>query len=123
MTPSPASVARRNLAAILGIAVIAILPMLALVLPQGAHSAGAPQAVKLIVLLPSAATALPQAAVLLDRADARPLGQGAWPNLWLVASRDPDAVAQLYAAGARLVLAGDGILAGCLGLSATTIHS
>lgn len=123
MTPDPVSVSRRNLAALLGIAAIAILPLLALVLPQEARNADATQAAKLIVLLPGAATTLPQAAAMLDHADARPLGQGAWANLWLVASRDPDAAAQLYAAGARLVLAGDGILAGCLGFSAKTIRS
>lgn len=122
MTPGTASTSRRNLAAILGIAVIAILPLLALLLPQGARNADTAQA-KLIVLLPGTATTLPQAAALLDHADARPLGQGAWANLWLVASRDPDAAAQLYAAGAHLVLAGDGILAGCLGFSTTTIRS
>jgi hypothetical protein len=123
MIPGPASASRRYLAAIFGIAAIAILPLLALVLPQGARTADAAQAARLIVLLPGAATTLPQAAALLDRADARPLGQGAWANLWLVASRDPDAAAQLYAAGAHLVLAGDGILAGCLGFSAKTTRS
>lgn len=124
MTPRPPSPARRGLAAVFGIAAIAILPLLALLLPSApSQDAGQVRAARLIVLLPGAAASLPQAVALLDRADARPLGQGAWPNLWLVASSDPTAVSHLYAAGARLVLAGDGLLAGCLGFSAKTVRS
>jgi hypothetical protein len=120
MTKRAVPTSRHGLAAALAIAAIAMLPILALLLP---HGGGDGQAARLVVLLPPAAATLPQAASLLDGADARPLGQGAWPNLWLVASTDPAAVSRLYAAGARLVLAGDGVLAGCLGFSANAIRS
>jgi hypothetical protein len=109
--PARAS-ARRHLFAAVGIAVIALLPLIALLLPVAPSAAAVPQ--RLIVLLPAGAEALPQAAALLDAAQARPLGQGAWPGLWLVATAAPDATARLYEAGAHLVLAGDGLLAGCL---------
>lgn len=113
----PASIAappcaRRQLFAVLGIAMIALLPLVALLLPSAAPSAAPSQ--RLIVLLPEAAVTLPQAAALLDAAEARPLGQGAWSRLWLVSSSLPDAATRLYDAGAHLVLAGDGLLAGCL---------
>lgn len=110
--PAPVR-ARRRLSAVLGIAVIALLPLVALLLPSAPPTAATPQ--RLIVLLPVAASTLPQAAALLDAAAARPLGQGAWPNLWLVAATAEQAPTQLYRAGAHLVLAGDGLLASCLG--------
>lgn len=99
----------------LAIAVFALLPPLTLVLPGAAPAAGAaPQ--RLIVWLPQDRAAdLPQAAAMLDAADARPLDEGSLAGLWLVAVRQPDARDRLYAAGARLVLSGDGLLAGCLG--------
>jgi len=94
------------------ILVIALLPLLALVLPAAAPP-GAPQ--QLIVLLPKGGNDLAQVARYLDAADAKPLGQGRWSALWLVSSTDSDAAGRLYAAGARLVLSGNHILAGCLG--------
>jgi len=104
----------RNRVAAVCIAVIAMLPLAALLLPSPLPaSAGAASAQRLIVLLPAAAHDLPQAAAVLDAAQARPLGQGAWPNLWLVSAAAPDASTRLYDAGAWLVLAGDGLLAGC----------
>ena len=102
----------RKLLAAACILVIALLPLFALLLPA-TPAAGAPQQ-RLIVWLPSGANDLPQAAAMLDAVDARPLGQGAWPQLWLVAASAPDAASRLYDAGAYLVLAGDGLLAGCL---------
>lgn len=104
----------RNRLAILCIAVIALLPLAALLLPVPRQATAQVAAQRLIVLLPSAANTLPRAAAILDAAPARPLGQGAWPNLWLVATATPDAAARLYEAGASLVLAGDGLLAACL---------
>lgn len=98
--------------AALSILVIALLPLAALLLPAAASSDAPMQ--RLIVLLPGDADTLPQAAAMLDAAQARPLGQGAWPNLWLVSVAMPDAPARLYQAGAYLVLAADGLLAGCL---------
>ncbi len=100
----------RNRLAALCIAVIALLPLAALLLP----AAGARGGQRLIVLLPADAGDLARAATILDAAEARPLGQGAWPQLWLVAAAAPDAPALLYHAGAQLVLAGDGLLASCL---------
>lgn len=111
MSASPVSRHRLAAACIL---LIALLPLAALLLPAPlpASTGGASQ--RLIVLLPPIADDLPRAAALLDAAQARPLGQGAWPNLWLVAAASPDATTHLYQAGAWLVLAGDGLLAGCL---------
>lgn len=111
--PAPAARYRTRLAAAC-IAVIALLPLAALLLPATVPASPQAAAQRLIVLLPSSASDLPQAAALLDAAQARPLGQGAWSNLWLVAATAPDAATRLYAAGAHLVLAGDGLLAGCL---------
>lgn len=114
-----ASVARyRNRLAAACIAVIALLPLAALLLPAAVPASPQAATQRLIVLLPTSATDLPQVAALLDAAEARPLGQGAWSGLWLVAADTPDAVARLYAAGAHLVLAGDGLLAGCLPFTA-----
>lgn len=105
----------RRLLAAACILVIAVLPLAALLLPAIVPaSAAKAEAQRLIVLLPGAIDDLPQAAALLDAAQARPLGQGAWPGLWLVAAAAPDATRKLYQAGAHLVLAGDGLLAGCL---------
>ncbi len=109
----PVSDRFRNRLAILCIAVIALLPLAALLLPSPLPAATQP-AQRLIVLLPSSADSLPRAAAILDAATARPLGQGAWPNLWLVSSAEPEAASRLYTAGAHLVLAGDGLLAACL---------
>jgi hypothetical protein len=101
--------------AALAIAIFTLLPPLALVLPAGA---GAPQ--RLIVWLPQQqAGDLPGAAALLDAAEARPLDEGSLAGLWLVSARRADAADRLYAAGARLVLPGDGLLAGCLFRSAS----
>lgn len=113
---STAESSHRGRWALLGIFLIALLPLLFLLLPTAAP-AGAPQ--RLIVLLPGAGD-LAQAARLLDAASARPLGQGQWPDLWLVSSSDADATRLLYAAGARLVLDGNAILAGCLGFRAAS---
>lgn len=107
--PAARKAANRSLLAAVCIVAIALLPLFALLLPA---SGAATQ--RLIVLLPAGVADLPRAAALLDAAQARPLGQGAWPNLWLVSAAVPDAATQLYAAGAYLVLAGDGLLAGCL---------
>jgi hypothetical protein len=100
----------RNRLAVFCIVLIMLLPLAALLLP----AAGAQGGQRLIVLLPARAGDLAQAATILDAAAARPLGQGAWPHLWLVAAGAPDAPALLYHAGAYLVLAGDGVLASCL---------
>ncbi len=97
--------------AVLCILVIALLPLLTLLLPV-ATPTGMPQT--LIVLLPKGGDDLAQAARYLDAAAARPLGQGNWSGLWLVSSTETDAPRRLYAAGARLVLNGGGLLAGCL---------
>jgi len=104
------------------ILLIALLPLLTLLPPASgpAPEGDAPQ--RLIVLLPAGAGNLPRAAALLDAAQARPLGQGRLPNLWLVSAAAPDAATQLYAAGARLVLAGDGLLAGCLSFRPPLFH-
>lgn len=116
----PASAARyRSRLAAACIAVIALLPLAALLLPAVVPASPQTAAQRLIVLLPSSASDLPQAAALLDAAQARPLGQGAWSGLWLVAATAPDAVTRLYSAGAHLVLAGDGLLAGCLSFAST----
>lgn len=113
-----ASAARyRNRLAAACIAVIALLPLAALLLPAVAPASPGSSTQRLIVLLPGSAGDLPRAAALLDAAEARPLGQGAWPALWLVAAA-PESVARLYQAGAHLVLAGDGLLAGCLSFTA-----
>lgn len=111
----PSSSGRRWQAA-LAIALFALLPPLTLLLPGAAPAGGAtPQ--RLIVWLPQRqAHDLASAAALLDAAAARPLDEGSLAGLWLVTTREADAASRLYAAGARLVLPGDGLLAGCLGL-------
>ena len=103
---------RRALPALTGMAAIALLPLAMLALPAVAP-AGHPQ--RLIVLLPGDGGDLSRAAGRLDAAAARPLEQSRWPQLWLVASPQADAASRLYAAGAWLVLDGNGLLAGCLG--------
>lgn len=100
----------RNRLAVVCIVLIMLLPLAALLLPAADAQGGQ----RLIVLLPVDAGDLARAAKILDAAAARPLGQGAWPHLWLVATNAPDAPAMLYHAGAHLVLAGDGVLASCL---------
>ncbi len=100
----------RNRLAVFCIGLIVLLPLIALLLPAASARGGQ----RLIVLLPPGAGDLARAATILDAAAARPLGQGAWPHLWLVATAAPDASALLYQAGAYLVLAGDGVLASCL---------
>lgn len=104
--------APRSIRKTLCILVIAVLPLLALVLPVAAPPGVAQQ---LIVLLPNDGRDLGRAARYLDAAQARPLGQGRWSALWLVSSNDSDAASRLYGAGARLVLSGNHILASWLG--------
>jgi hypothetical protein len=104
---------RRSLPALIAVAAIALLPLLALVLPATAPDGGQPQ--RLIVLLPGDGGDLGRAAARLDAAAARPLDQSRWPRLWLVASSQSDASHRLYAAGAWLVLDGSSLLAACLG--------
>lgn len=114
----PSSSGRRWQAA-LAIALFALLPPLTLLLPVAAPAGAAAGATphRLIVWLPQRqAHDLAAAAALLDAAAARPLDEGSLPGLWLVTTREADAAGRLYAAGARLVLPGDGLLAGCLGL-------
>lgn len=102
----------RSTAKTASILLIALLPLLALVLPAAAPPGVSQQ---LIVLLPKGSDDLARAARYLDAAQARPLGQGRWSALWLVSSDDSNAASRLYGAGARLVLSGNHILAGCLG--------
>ncbi len=103
----------RNRLAVFCIVLIMLLPLAALLLPAASAQSGQ-GGQRLIVLLPAGAGDLARAATILDAAAARPLGQGAWPHLWLVTAAAPDAPALLYHAGAYLVLAGDGVLASCL---------
>jgi hypothetical protein len=110
---------RRRWQALLAIAIFALLPPLVLVLPAPVPAGTvAPQ--RLIVWLPQQqAGDLAGAAPMLDAADARPLDESRLAGLWLVSVRGADAANRLYAAGARLVLSGDGLLAGCLFRSAS----
>ncbi len=107
------TVSHSPLLAVICLLVIALAPLAALLLPLPAAS-GSTGEQKLIVLLPGSISSLPQASIVFDSADARPVGQGAWPNLWLISTNTQDAASRLYRAGAHLVLAGDGLLAGCL---------
>lgn len=106
----------RRLAAVFAILLFALLPPLVLVMPAVATAPDAGDSRQLIVWLPQdRAGDLAAASTTLDAADARPLAESRLTGVWLVAVRDADAADRLYAGGARLVLPGDGLLAGCLG--------
>lgn len=115
--PQPSAQKNRRLAAVFAILLFALLPPLALVMPAVATAPDAGAApTRLIVWLPQdRAGDLAAASATLDAADARPLAESRLAGVWLVAVRDADAPDRLYAGGARLVLSGDGLLAGCLG--------